>query len=259
MDSVFAGEKQELPAPVRRPAGNEGPELSGGIAKDLRIPEVDPARSGRKHVRGDDGISLVFAVIDPVTDSDALLLDIALLPGMDPCVQEQLPAVVQRYGTAGEAAVPVEGLVGRQGAGKKLPVKKVIAHRMAPVHGSPLGPVGVILVEHVVLPAVVREPVRVVHPADPRREVKGRAVFLPDLSFLFLFMCAGTVQLLSHLSLSQFLEVVIEIFLIDTDIVLEAVLVELLQIGIPLAVTHAVHDPFRPVGADLRNDIRLHV
>ena len=84
-------------------------------------------------------------------------------------------------GRAGEAAGAVvrRGIRG-QCTGQILPVQQVGTDGVTPVHGRPPHIVGVILIELVILPFIIREAVGVVEPAHIRSHVVGRAFFRGD-------------------------------------------------------------------------------
>ena len=120
-----------------------------------------------------DGILVVLDIVLPVAEGQALGLEGLLrpiLPALFPHagVHEKLSAVLHLDGGAGEAARLVIALIRSQGRGQIVPVEQVRAHRVTPVHGAPLGGVGVILIEHMELPLVEGKAVGVVHPADTR-------------------------------------------------------------------------------------------
>ena len=59
-----------------------------------------------------------------------------------------------------------------------LPGYQIIAHRVTPVHGIPVGTVRIVLIEHVVAVAPADQAVWVVHPAGRRQQVIHRAVWI---------------------------------------------------------------------------------
>ena len=97
-------------------------------------------------------------------------LGLAQILGNSGIHQVQVPVLFQ--GRAGKAAVPVFiRHVRVQGNGQFLPVQQVLADSMAPVHGVPLGGMGVVLEKSVILPLKPAKPVGIVYPALFRLEM----------------------------------------------------------------------------------------
>ena len=97
-------------------------------------------------------IVFIFHIVHPVPHGQALSLHLVpaavFLTRPDHTrIHEQLSAVRQGQGASGEAPVPVIGLVRRKRRGKVFPVQQVTAHRMSPVHGPPLGLIGIVLIK----------------------------------------------------------------------------------------------------------------
>ena len=161
------------------------PDQHGGIAAvrllpDLGVAEIKAAEAFGQAGFVQHGILSQLDVVEAISDGDALGLHIPglavrLLFPADAGVKQQLAAVGQLRGRAGETAVFVAGAVRGQGRGQIVPVQQVGADGMAPMHGAPYRLVGVILVEQVVLALVIREAVGVVHPADVGGQVVGGA------------------------------------------------------------------------------------
>ena len=193
--------------------GDQGAERAVGELQDLRIAEIKAAAAGREVCLGQNGVSGVFLIVQTVSEGETLGLDFADLPvgcGLmaDTGVHQQLPPVGELDRTAGEASVFVIGHIGRQRAGEKLPVQQIAAHGMAPVHRPPVRVIGVILIEHVVLPLIPGKTVRIVHPSDPGREMKERAIPVGDGVAVVFFKASCLLQCLTHGDHSSYFQTV---------------------------------------------------
>ena len=181
VEAVLALEQYRCAAVVLGPADSDGGVGAVGLTPDLGVPEVKLAEAFRQVFLGQHRVAGRLFVVETVTDGDALGLDIPHLPiGLLFCnhagVHQQLPAVIHLGGRAGEAAGAVvhRGIRGKC-TGQILPVQQVGADRVTPVHGRPPHIVGVILIELVILPFIIREAVGVVEPAHIRSHVVSRA------------------------------------------------------------------------------------
>ena len=85
-------------------------------------------------------------------------------------VHQYQPVAVGQRRTR-EAALIVERAVGRERHAHPVPPDQIAADPVAPVHRPPDRPVRVELAEHVILAAPMAKAVRVVYPADRRRDV----------------------------------------------------------------------------------------
>ena len=162
---VIAGAEQHLPEPVR-------PLEHIRIAEILA--ETRQFRHFRHHRHGGadidavvrDGRHLPFPVRRPV------VLAVGII--------DAEPAIREVDGRAREDA-PDLGVVGQQFRPRQQedglmgPVDAIGRHRMAPVHGVPAQAVRIVLVEELRQATGLREPVRVVHPAEGRREMQAVA------------------------------------------------------------------------------------
>ena len=185
VNGILAPILQDLPALTEVVVGNQGTERAVGKLQHLRIAEIKTAAACREICLRQNGISFVFLIVQSVSKGETLCLNFADLPVghgfmSDTGVHEHLPPVGEFNRTAGEAAVLVVRHIGSQRTGKKVPVQQIAAHGVAPVHRSPMRIIGVILKEHVVLSLIPGKAVRIVHPADPRRKVKERAIPVGD-------------------------------------------------------------------------------
>ena len=181
VEAVCALEQCRCAAAVLGQADGDGRVGAVGLPPDLGVPEVEPAEAFRQVFLGQHRVAGRLFVVKTVTDGNALGLDIPHLSiGLLFChhagVHQQLPAVIHLGGRAGEAAGAVvhRGIRGKC-TGQILPVQQVGADRVTPVHGRPPHIVGVILIELVILPFVIREAVGVIEPAHIGGHVVGRA------------------------------------------------------------------------------------
>ena len=181
VEAVLALEQCRCAAAVLGQADGDGRVGAVGLPPDLGVPEVELAEALRQVFLGQHRVAGRLFVVETVTDGNALGLDIPHLPiGLLFCnhagVHQQLLAVIHLGGRAGEAAGAVvhRGIRGKC-TGQILPVQQVGADRVTPVHGRPPHIVGVILIELVILPFVIREAVGVVEPAHIRSHVVSRA------------------------------------------------------------------------------------
>ena len=91
-----------------------------------------------------------------------------------PGIHEQLPSVRKLNGAARETAVPVINLIRSQRGRKVFPVQQVLAHRMPPVHGSPIGVIRIVLVKHMVFPLIPGKTVGIIHPSGACGQMERR-------------------------------------------------------------------------------------
>ena len=178
---VVAAVDEKAPLAVDRRAEHE--VVAVAPAPDLRVARMGGVAQLRIGDRRDDDALGVQVVEVPPVGGDELHL-----AGFEPVVQvfvdvlrvglevadagvEEVQAPRALYGAAGEAAVSVGELRGEEGDSLVLPVDEVGRHRVPPVHGSPARGIGEVLIEQVVLPAVVDEPIGVVDPVERRLEV----------------------------------------------------------------------------------------
>ena len=181
--TVLAGIQKDLPAAVRRSAANRTAVSSIAFSPHLRIPEVIPAAPFRQILLVKNRILLILLVVRSVTDRQTLRLYFAKtavpLPfSQHAGIHQQLTAVIHCDCTAGEAAVPVISFIRSQRRRKIFPVQKIVAHRMSPVHRSPLGIIRIILVEHMIFSAIIRKPIGIVQPARAHGQMKIRPFLL---------------------------------------------------------------------------------
>jgi hypothetical protein len=97
------------------------------------------------------------------------------------------------YCTSGKAAVQIIVFTWCQGNGKVLPLNKVFGAGVSPMHGTPVWTIGVVLVENMIVPAIMHQAVRVIHPVDLGHEmiveamgIRHRWLCLPNASVCFL-------------------------------------------------------------------------
>ena len=109
------------------------------------------------------------------------------------CVEQILLSVFYN-GASGENAEIVIVLIRSHGCGQILPMEKIAALRMTPVHAVPPGFVGVILEKKMMLSFIIGKTVGIVHPAHGIRKMNRR----PGNAALLCFL-QGTFFLLSRL------------------------------------------------------------
>ena len=181
--TVLAGIQKDLPAAVRRSAANRTAVSSIAFSPHLRIPKVIPTAPFRQILLVKNRILLILLVVRSVTDRQTLRLYFAKTAVSLPFSQhagihQQLASVIHRDRTAGEAAVPVISFIRSQRRRKIFPVQKIVAHRMSPVHRSPLGIIRIILVEHMIFSAIIRKPIGIIQPARAHGQMKIRPFLL---------------------------------------------------------------------------------
>ena len=173
-ERVLAGEKQDLPASVRRAVSDHTPVPSVLVLPHLRIPEILSAEPFWQIPAVKDRVAVTFLIIHTVPHRNALCLYITVPAVPLGCpyhsgIHQKLPAVGKFDCAAGKTAVPVISLIRRQRGGQVVPVQQIRAHRMPPVHGTPFGIIRVILIEHVIPAFIIRKSVGVIHPAGTDR------------------------------------------------------------------------------------------
>ena len=200
VETVLALEQCRCAAAVLGQADGDDRVGAIGLTPDLGVPEIKLTEAFRQVFLGQHRVAGRLFVVETVTNGNALGLDIPHLPiGLLFCnhagVHQQLLAVVHLGGRTGEAA----GAVVRWGirckrTGQILPVQQVGADGVAPVHGCPPHIVGVILIELVILPFIIRETVWVVQPAHIRSHVVSRAFRRGNGSAVLGFVGTSFVQ-----------------------------------------------------------------
>ena len=158
-----------VPAPVHRDTVDRSV-----LHPDFGIPEVPGVVPLGDQLGGDHRVVFVFFVVHTVSQSNALGLEFSLRGDFHTGVKQQVPSIGQLHPAAGEAAVPV--ILGIRGQRRRqvLPADKVLGLSVTPVHGAPLGIVGVILKKQMVLPLVGGKAVGIVHPAHTGGQVERR-------------------------------------------------------------------------------------
>ena len=183
VEAVLALEQCRCAAAVLGQADGDNRVGAIGLTPDLGVPEIKLTEAFRQVFLGQHRVAGRLFVVETVTNGNALGLDIPHLPiGLLFChhagVHQQLLAVIHHGGRAGEAAgaVVCRGIRCKR-TGQILPVQQVGADGVTPVHGRPPHIVGVILIELVILPFIIRETVGVVQPAHIGGHVVSRAFF----------------------------------------------------------------------------------
>ena len=179
VETVLALEQCRCAAAVLGEADGDGGVSAVGLPPDLGVPEIELAEAFRQVLLGQHRVAGGLFVVETVTDGNALGLNVPHLPiGLLFCnhagVHQQLLAVVHLGGREAAGAIIHRGIRGKR-TGQILPVQQVSADGVTPVHGRPTHIVGVILIELVILPFIIRETVGVVQPAHIRGHVVSRA------------------------------------------------------------------------------------
>ena len=99
------------------------------------------------------------------------------------CIHEIEPAVLLNA-AARKAAIRIIRPVRVKRDGLALPVHEIAARHMSPMHRPPLRLIGIMLIEEMILAAEIGKAVRIIAPADPRRDVEPRVPALVDLGFV---------------------------------------------------------------------------
>ena len=137
----------------------------------------------------DDRILFRLLEVDAIdADREVLRLDAVrlawLLQQVDMARVEQIELAVLLDAAAREAAICIVRMVWEEGDRLALPMHEILARRMRPVHRPPLRLVRVVLIEEMVLAAKVGKAIRVIAPADARRNVEARIPALVDLGLV---------------------------------------------------------------------------
>ncbi len=186
VEKIRAAVEQQLSPLAGLVVGNQGAVGAVPGLPELRVPEgkaAAPLRRLRNH-----RVPLVFLIVQPVPKGQVLALDLPDLPAEGvllghACVHQHMPSVRQGQGAARETAVPVAGFVRGHSRREIGPVEQVAAHRVSPVHGTPVGVVGMVLVKEVVAALIPGKAVGVVQPAHPGGQME-RGTGLPGDQFL---------------------------------------------------------------------------
>ena len=159
------------------------------VLPDLRIAEVMILARRDVLRQLDDRILLRLLEVDAVdADREVLRLNAVrlarLLQQVDMACIEQVELAVLLDATAREAAICIVRMIREERDRLTLPVHEILTRRMCPVHRPPFGLVRVVLIEEMVLAAKVGKAIRVIAPADARRDVEARIPALVDLRLM---------------------------------------------------------------------------
>ncbi len=170
MEAVVAVIEQQR-APLVHPSRAHPAAIAAvRLSPDLGVPEVVGTQALGQIGGIQHGIPGVLLIVHAVAHGHTLsLVFLALVAALlaNAGVEQQLLAVRQFDGAAGKAPEGIIGRVRRQGGGQIGPMQQVMAHGMAPMHGVPLGVVGIVLIKQMVLAPVIGKAVGVVHPTHP--------------------------------------------------------------------------------------------
>ncbi len=191
--SVRAAVKKNLSVVLRRTVARHAAVSTIRRPPQFGIAEVKPAAVFRKLLTVQYRIARILLIVQPVSHCNALRLHLSaaavLLGLLDHArIHQQMSAVRHYDRTAGKTAVPVIIHIRRQRRRQLLPVQQICTHRMAPVHGPPVGAERMILIEHMIFPFIIGETVGIVHPSHPRRQMKIRPRLCRDLLLHFLLV-----------------------------------------------------------------------
>ena len=160
--------EQHLSAVVAIAGADDHPPLAV-LAPDFRIAKVHDPLRGQQHRALLFEVNAVPAGGQALHFADRAVVALAVEPDVAGVDKRQHAVVVHR--ATGEAAVAIFFAARRQRNRPVLPVDHIVAGGVAPVHWAPVGAVGVVLIESVVLAAEPDETVWIVHPARRRRQV----------------------------------------------------------------------------------------
>ena len=193
MFQILALVQQHPAFPADRTAQHKVPAMlpspDFGVSGVGKIPHFRVSDSRNRHL-----LSLPVVKGKPVGRTDGKLIGLHFpvqtevdVPGIGGNVphpgikQHHLPILL--HGTAGKAAVLIFPDGGEQRQALVLPMHQIPAHRMAPVHGTPSGGVGEILIKQVVLASVVQKAIGIIDPMIRRMKMQQRGFHqLPFLS-----------------------------------------------------------------------------
>ena len=113
------------------------------------------------------GYHELYGFIIFFTDMDVFRVDFLIA---DSRIIQVHPSVMF-YGTAGEAAVLIFMPCGEKRHPHMFPVHKIFTDRMSPVHCSPHGRIGKILIKQMILSFVTDKPVGIVDPVSGRLQM----------------------------------------------------------------------------------------
>ena len=167
-------ERHAVPSPLHLAVDGQHPELAGRVPDHLRV----AVRVGAS-LHG--GLRPFFIVASVTRPGDVLRVGLARrrVDEHVRALSEPRRVFVVRHGAAGEHRTV---LVRRDHVAEVRPAHEVLRHGVPPVHVAPADAKRVVLVEHVPFAVAVREAVRVVVPAERRREVELRTPRLAVLS-----------------------------------------------------------------------------
>ena len=170
LESIGTGIQKNLSASIRRTVADHAAVGAILFSPHLGIAEILPACSFRKILFIQYRIHLILFIVDSVTYCKTLGLDVGKSPVCFPLsqytrVHQQLSAIGKFNGTSGKAAVSVIDFIRSKCSRKVLPVQKVFADCMSPVHGAPDGFIGMILIKHMVFSLIVGKTIGIIHPA----------------------------------------------------------------------------------------------
>ena len=158
-----------IPAPVHRDTVD-----CAVLYPDFGIPEIPGVVPLGDQLGGNHRVVFVFFVVHTISQGNALGLEFSLRGDLHTGVKQQMPSIGQLHPAAGEAAIAVIPGIRGQGRRQVLPADKVLGFGVTPVHGSPLGIVGIVLKKQMVLPLVGGKAVGIVHPAHTGGQVERR-------------------------------------------------------------------------------------
>lgn len=183
-------------------------EFSILTAPKLRIAEIMFAVSLGQIRAADNRILLQLLKIHAVSNGNALRLQFLMVRSGElyAGIHQHQPTIFQRKRRARKTSARIRLGIGRQCRGKIRPAEQIPAFGMPPVHRSPYGIIGMVLVEQMIFALIIAKAIRIVHPTDHRRQVDQRTVFFRNLfaGFTFEFSCGRKGSLvLNHIIASK--------------------------------------------------------
>ena len=191
--SVRAAVEKDLPVMLRCTVTHHTSVCTVRLPPYLGITKVKPTAVLGKLLTVQYRIARIFLIIQAISHRNTLCLHFPVAPIRlilldHACIHQQMFAIGQHDSTARKTAVPVIIRIRRHCRRQLFPVQQILAHCMAPVHGTPIGTERMILIEHMIFPFVIRKTVGVVHPSHPRGQMKIRPRFRRDLPLLLLLI-----------------------------------------------------------------------
>ena len=168
--AVFTSIQKHLAAVPRVLIGDHNTVRAVLLDPELRISEGIRVSTLRQIFARNNRVFGIFDIIVAIAKSQTLRLHFLLYPvfivdQLTPCIHEHLSSIRKCQCAAGITTVSIIRPVRRHRRRQIAPVDQVFAHRVSPVHGTPMRVVGMILIKHMILAVIIGKPVGVVHPS----------------------------------------------------------------------------------------------